>query len=493
MYLDPRLARETLEVVMMVTDAQTGAKTYSYTGHGVNEDALGLHRYPSDLDLFFLLGLSEYLAATGDRAFLYQEVDFHPRDASTLPPGAQGKTVLDHVRVALRHLTDAVGRGEHGLIRTWDGDWSDGIVYEDLSPLAIQNTIARGESVPNSQMALYVLPLAAAVLEPEDPALAQTMRDYAESLRGPVLQSFGTRWFGRAWLYDSLDRAYLKGNDLDQDPDFGSNFIDLEAQPWGLLAEVLDPAARERVLDEVEARLDADSPIGPRLRPGGQVWPAISQLMTWCFALWRPASAWRSLEEHTWAAHAQAFPEVWLGIWSGPDGFVSTNGGGADEGGTWVSPVTPMTDFPVSNMNPEAMALLGLLRTAGIEPGGDGLSVTPRGGGVDRYTIDFPLLRLEAAPERIGGLYRAHNDGSVVLRVAVPAGAELQAFVRGKPVDATPQAGRVALRLDFTDGEEVPFEILVARMLPALAAAALAALATTLALAGPALASWRRR
>ena len=172
-----------------------------------------------------------------------------------------------------------------------------------------------------------------------------------------------------------------------------------------------------------------------------------------------------------------------MGIWSGPDGFVSANGGSPDEGGNWFSPVTPMTDFPVANMNPEAMFLLGLIRTAGLEPEGDGLSITPRGGGTDRYSLDLPLLRLEVAPERIGGIYRAPNDGSVVLHVAVPAGAEVQAFIRGQPVDSTAIQGRVLLPLTFADGEQVPFEVLVTRRLSVLPALWLAGLGLLLLLA----------
>jgi hypothetical protein len=48
---------------------------------------------------------------------------------------------------------------------------------------------------------------------------------------------------------------------------------------------------------------------------------------------------------------------VWLGVMAGPDGWNSI--GGSYPGGTWVSPVTPMTDFPVSNSNPDSMFLFG--------------------------------------------------------------------------------------------------------------------------------------
>ena len=451
-YLDPALARGNLRLVMEITRSSDGEISYAFTGYGVLEGAT-LHEHPSDLDLYFFLGLSEYLSATGDRDFLDGDVPFHPRDGG-LPATVTDDSVLDHVRNAFAHLRDDVGLGPNGLVRIRDGDWSDGIVYEDLSPLAISFTIENGESVPNSQLAHYVLPLLAAQLEDRDPALAEEMRVYAGELEEPIRETFGTRWFGRAWLRNTLDQAYLKGNDLESDP-FAANYIDLEAQPWGLLDGVLDEAERETLLDEVVARLDDDSPIGPRMRPGGDVWPAISQLMTWAYARYRPALAWASLVEHLYATHAREWPEQWIGVWSGPDGFQSAG----TDGGTWASPVTPMTDFPVSNMNPEAMWLLGLIRTAGIEPVADGLLFTPRQGGPATYTVQLPLLRLDVAESGVSGWYRAQNDGELGLYVAVPEGALPTALVDGDAVAVTVDQGRVRLPLSLADGREIRFDV----------------------------------
>jgi len=430
-YVDPALAKGNLKQVMSLADAQTAEIAYSFVDYGKVDGAGGLHDDPSDLDLFLLFGLAEYLAATGDTAFLDERVDFYPRGGG-YPPHLNGDTVLDHARAAFRHLKDTVGLGAHGLIRVGDGDWSDGIVYEDLSPLAIAFTERDGESVPNSQMALVVLPLAADQIAAKDPALAAELRAYAASLEPAVKKTFGSRWFARAWLKNSIGQSYLKGNDQDEDG-FRANFIDLEAQPWGVLSGVLSAGERDRVLDEVHARLDAPSPIGPTMREGTQVWPAISQLMTWAWARHRRGQAWAALDEQLYATHARVFPEQWIGVWAGPDGFDSKA-----PGGTWASPVTPMTDFPVNNMNPEAMWLFGLVRAAGIEPVAGGLRITP---GEGRYTIDLPLLKLEVEPGRAAGVYRARNAGALTLKIQPPSGPER------------------AVPLAFSAGQSVPFEV----------------------------------
>src|SRR5262249_45826132 len=154
----------------------------------------------------------------------------------------------------------------------------------------------------------------------------------------------------------------------------------------------------------------------------GQVWPAISQLVTWAYRRGHPELAWRSLNRHTFAIHATVFPNVWINIWSGPDG---TNSFGApNAGGTWISPVTPMTDFPLMHANQDAMALTGLLRVCGIEPSmkGDGLDIAPAAP-PERFVLDTQLLRLEVAPGRIAGEYRAVANGKCTLHVRVPEGA----------------------------------------------------------------------
>jgi hypothetical protein len=118
-----------------------------------------------------------------------------------------------------------------------------------------------------------------------------------------------------------------------------------------------------------------------------------------------------------------------------------------------------MSDFPVANMNPDAMWVLGLLRTAGVEPAGNGLNLTPRGGGKDTYVVRTPLLRLEVSPNRVGGTYRAYNSGSIWLNVAVPAGRTPVVRVGGTGVPVTVSEGRARVPLSFQRGQSIPFEV----------------------------------
>ncbi|HEY2368890.1 MAG TPA: hypothetical protein VGH87_20985, partial [Polyangiaceae bacterium] len=172
-YSHPELAREELLAMTGMQFADDGRFSYAFQGHGVLDDALGIHAKPSDLDLSFLWALSEYLGATGD-ALLDEAAPFYPKEVK---PNA---IVWDHVVASLRHLFDVVGSGPHGLVRVGDGDWNDGIVFSAPDrALAIQS----GESVPNTQMAVAILPRVADAVEARDATLAAEIRTHVDAWR----------------------------------------------------------------------------------------------------------------------------------------------------------------------------------------------------------------------------------------------------------------------------------------------------------------------
>lgn len=467
-YLNPDLARDTLCLIMHLTDGRTGAIPYAFAGYGFVSDALGFHDKPSDLDLFFLLALSEYLAATGDFDFLDEKVDFYPRHETIFPQAAQGTTVLDHVRVSVAHLKKEIGIGDHNLVKIGDGDWSDSVVLEALPAASLTNTIEHGESIPNSQMALYVLPLAAALVKSRDPKLAQELREWLPRLKQGVDAQWVDRgeygWYARAILYDNLNRPMIRDD----------NRISLEAQPWALISGAIDPEREVTLVKTIRLLLDDPSRIGAQLYERAMVWPAVSQLLTWGYTRHYSELAWRSLRRHTFASHARVFPHIWINIWSGPDGvfsdqFKPTSGdvikSAADPipGGTWSSLFTPMTDFPVMNANQDAMALFGLLRVCGVEPSpnGDGLIISPKAP-PERFHLQMRLLHLKVEPGIISGEYHPIVDGSRTLYIGVPESARnVQASTKGTELRAvTPNdEGYIVLPIEFKKDVPVSFVV----------------------------------
>jgi hypothetical protein len=189
-----------------------------------------------------------------------------------------------------------------------------------------------------------------------------------------------------------------------------------------------------------------------------QVWPAVSGILTWAFVRDRPDLAWQSLLHQTLTAHAEAYPSIWYGIWSAPDGIEGVRA--TDAGYAWSSPATPMTDFPVMNMNPHAMALLGVVRLAGLDPRADGLAIHPQIPG-GNFTLDTQLLRVTATATGYQGVYRAANDGSVTLHFALQSGATpTSAHINGTSVlPVTVDADGAALPLTFHAGDQVAFDL----------------------------------
>ena len=288
-YLDPARSRELLVLIMELTSASDGSIAYSYHGHGVLESA-AIHDKSSDLDIYFLMALVEYLSATGDRAFLAANVPFYPRGTTQLPPGATGDTVLDHARAALRHLVDVVGTGDHGLVKVGSGDWNDGISLYLGAGAAFSNTVASGESHANTAMAAFVLPMAADALAAADASLATQMRAQAALWLGALRQEWSGSWYPRAYLRNDADQPVRIGD--------ATGFLWLETQPWALLAGAPDAAQQATLVGQIDTLLDSPSPIGAMIQQpvkgnedAAQVWPAVTGILTWAYAHVRPDSS----------------------------------------------------------------------------------------------------------------------------------------------------------------------------------------------------------
>lgn len=434
-YTDPAVAEGEIEMLMGMQRASDASFVYAFQGHGLLDDALGVHAHPSDLDIFFLWAFSEFVGATGF-PLMDVHVPYYPREAR---PTALG---FDHVKDAVRHLFDVVGVGPHGLIRIGDGDWSDGIVFEAADrDLAQKN----GESVPNTQMAVAVLPRVADLVESHDAALSKEIRGKVALYKQSLAQAWTGQFYGRAYFGDGK-LAY-------------ADKINLESQVWALVGDELSsPSDRATLVAQIGKQLDDPSPAGATLVPGGQVWPAISGLLSWGYSKSDPGRAWSHLTKNTMTGHALAFPSIWYGIWSGPDGLNSAAGDRPGE--SWYSPVTPMVDFPVMNANQHAMPLLATLRTAGVDASATGLVIDPHVPG-KTFTLNTELLDLSQRGPSIKGAYRPiAGNVSRTIEVRAPAGGTIaSASLDGTQVLVMKAATSVVMPAPPSNGKAITFEV----------------------------------
>ena len=367
-FADPGGAREAIRVMLRLTRPD-GTMHYAHTGYG-RVAAGGVHTAPTDLPIWLLWAITEYVWATGDSAFLDEYAPFHPVDSGIT------STVRERVLLAFRTLRDIVGLGTHGMLHVGSGDWSDPIAMMVRDRRAFHR---RGESGFNTGFAAYVLPRAASLVESTHPAAAAGMRAFAGTCREAMESAWNGRWFLRGW--DG------RGHPV------GERHLFLDGQVWCLVARIGTDEQRASLVREIATRCGTPSPIGAtildrahRVRAGmlapgsdcnGGVWAAINALLAWGYALHDPELAWRSLAKQSLAAHAGAYPHVWYGIWSGPDAYNAHFG--ERPGETFVQPATPMTEFPVMNSNAHAGPLLAMLRVLGIETAPGGVVVADRG------------------------------------------------------------------------------------------------------------------
>jgi hypothetical protein len=386
-YVDPVAARDQLQVMMRMA-RPSGSTYYAHTGRGQCTSG-GLHAAPTDLPLFFLWALTDYVWTTGDHAFLDQPIPFWPA-------GGDAATPRERIAIAVRYLEERVGLGRHGLLRVGSGDWSDPISAMVGDRKAFHD---HGESGFNSAFAAYALPRAAQLIEHDHPAEAARARDLAEALRAAMAEAWSGSWFLRGW-----DGA---GGPI------GDEHLFLDGQVWALIAGIGTDAQRRELVRAIAERNDDPSPIGATildrphevrlgmLAPGwdcnGGVWATINALLAWGYAIHDPARAWRNLQEQSLAAHADAYPDIWYGIWSGPDAYNAHFGSRAGE--TFVQPATPMREFPVMNANAHAGPLLALLRVLGLETDASGIVVRDRGPAVPPWSLTTSLGTF-ASPSR---------------------------------------------------------------------------------------------
>ena len=351
---------------------------------------------PSDQNLWALWLAAEYAAATGDLAAFDQDLSYHHVHQTA------SASLGEHLRRQFRFFVDAVGLGAHGHVRIRNADWNDTVLAEcGEDPAAM---VQDGESVLNSAMAAWVLPVYAGLCERlGDLATAAEARKLGEQLRTAVEQEWNGRWYRR---------AYGPGVGA-----IGDDDLWLEVQPWAILCGAADATRASELLATIDELLRSGSPLGARVHwpvddrmnpghpgegTGGGVWASINMTLVWAAATVDPALAWDEFRRMSLGAHTAAYPDVWEGTLSGPDCYNGPES--ARPGRTWALPShrIAMQAFPVNNLHSHAQPLLSYLRLLGVEPTPTG-SLRVGGGGTFRSST-----------------FTVREDGSGELRAAGP-------------------------------------------------------------------------
>ena len=382
-FSDPELVRGVIRYTLKEVQPD-GSIPYAIVGSGVPMPC----RYrPSDSQLWVLWVVAEYTLATRDTEFLSQRISNSGREANANDP-----TVLELIFRCYRFLTEVQGNGKHGLMRISNGDWNDSIVVNRLTPEQVAEATQHGESVLNGAMACYVFDYYAQMLDAIGRReQAEEARAAAEAQRQAVREQWTGEWFRRAWLGDDLGWN-------------GEKQLWLEPQPWAILGGAATPAQEKTLvaaIDEMARKPSAigallQSPADPTMKDSagtgtnGGIFAAINGTLVWALATVDGEKAWDEWKKNTLARHGELYPNLWFGIWSGPDAYDSVLS--KDPGGT-------APDFHALNMHSHAWPIYSLTKLLGLEYHARGI----------RFRPVIPLPEYEFRSSLLG--FRKFNSG----------------------------------------------------------------------------------
>lgn len=409
-YSEPEIVKEIIRYSCKEV-MEDGSIPYGIVGSGVIMPSAFL---PSDTELWLLWLTSEYVLATRDAEFLDEQITTYPIYKEGLPQ----RSIKEILNVCYNHLVYTTGTGKHGLIRLSNGDWNDGAVMGFVPNDQVEEVRIHGESVLNASFTSYVLDLYGTFLNyvgEEDQALES--KKVAEGQKMAVREQWADKWFKRQWLNDSLGWI-------------GEDVMWLEPQPWAIIGGASTEEQTKVLVNSMNEYMRDPSPIGAMLHSeniesmpvptgtltNGGVWPSINGTLIWALANVDKELGWEEWKKNSLAYHAEAYPDIWYGIWSGPDAYNSVL---ADKPGhTYVSAENEneqvlsginWTDFPVMNMHPHAWPLYDVVKLFGLEFTEDGFQINPSF--PKDYNFTSPLISLKKEANTIHGQYNPAAPG----------------------------------------------------------------------------------
>jgi Glycosyl hydrolase 36 superfamily, catalytic domain len=430
-FSDPWIVKEILRYTLKEVRSD-GSIPYSITGHGMpmpttQDDS-------SDLPLYMIWVVSEYVLATKDFAFLDEEIT----PGGLRRPALPQETVGNLLARCYRYLIDAVATGPHGIMRMLMDDWLDALVYQAVLFKQREQYVRVGESVLNSAMASYVFDRYASVLASvnTEPELVTDATRKAEEHRRAVRAQWTGEWFRRAWLGPEL--GWL-----------GEDSLWIEPQSWAMIGGAAAPEQRRTLVRSIDELLLRPSLIGAmRWSPGfhpdktkrplgasGHVNMSLNGTLIWALSLLDGKLAWDLWTKNLLAAHAEAYPEVWYGTWSAPDsydGVVDPYPGRQDPSQAALKAGKEDysgVDFPVMNPHQHAWPLFTASKIIGLE-------FTPKGASVrailplETYRFTSPLFGFEKNTRGYNGWYAPSGGyGHWIISTRLPQ-EEIRRFTR---------------------------------------------------------------
>jgi len=418
-FINPDIVKNILKYTLK-TLRKNGEIPYAICGSG---ELLPAPYRPSDQEMWLLWLASEYILATRDIEFLDEELPTYPIHRTD----TSKSTVYDLLLKSYYRFANKVGTGKHGLQRLSNGDWNDTVVVGHISPEKHKEIQKQAESVLNAAMAIYTLKKYGEMLEYiGEKEIADEVFKYSKNQCLAVQNQWVGNWFRRAWLTEELGWI-------------GEDQMWLEPQPWSILGGAVNNHQRDILIQAIDSLVRQPSKIGARLHSVGLqairnigdgtnagIWPSINGTLIMALSLVNGEMAWDEWKKNSLAYHAERFPEIWYGIWSGPDTYnsdlskfpgctafdhsltsnkpkIKTEESPGHVGVSW-------TDFPVFNLHPHAWPIYTTSHLIGVRFTKKGIEFSPCLPKKE-YTFSSPLLGFSKTEKGYSGWYNPQKMG----------------------------------------------------------------------------------
>lgn len=359
----------------------------------------------SDQELYIIWVTCEYVLGTKDYAFLDEVIE-------PVYKTGKAKTVLVYLKQCLHHFINEIGFGKHGLVRICSGDWSDSILRENIPEEAREEAVRTAESGFNTAMCIYTMDMFAKLMHHVDSKLEKEALEFKNNQMERTLEWWNGKWFPRA-IHDDL----IVGGDEE---------LWLEPQTWLLIGKVLSDKEAEKLITNIEEYCIKTSPIGAkkrhrfyeeeyRVKHTDGVWWAINGLLIWGLQKYKPELAMLEWKKNSLHYHENNYPDIWYGIWSGPDDYESSSS--HYPGYTRFNPAvlkanqekketngSSFNDFPMNVLHPHAWPLYSLMKLTGIEFTYDGITI--EGVPSEKLNVSSPLYSYHYDGKQIKISYR---------------------------------------------------------------------------------------